>query len=129
MATKCCQCVSTGRCLRCSCVRAGKLCVGCYPSLKGLCENIPSSRPSSSDGGSSQTTVPSADLVVVPSQCSPHGGSQADRNCELMLPTVDIPSYKPVVPLGSVVWGDLEASSLSDCCSLIMKKWYIGECT
>lgn len=35
----CCRCNGSGRCLSCSCVKLGKLCVDCLPSRKGQCCN------------------------------------------------------------------------------------------
>ena len=39
MATRCCRCVGSGSCLRCSCVMRGTVCGDCYPSKKGRCLN------------------------------------------------------------------------------------------
>ena len=39
---RCCMCCGTGRCVRCSCVIAGKKCSSCIPSRQNLCDNQPS---------------------------------------------------------------------------------------
>ena len=37
--TRCCRCVGSGSCLRCSSVMRGTVCGDCYPSKKGRCLN------------------------------------------------------------------------------------------
>ena len=39
---RCCMCCSTGKCVRCLCVSAGRECVNCVPSHHGRCQNLSS---------------------------------------------------------------------------------------
>lgn len=41
MAERCCRCMKTGSCIRCSCAVSGTVCTECYPSTKGRCQNQP----------------------------------------------------------------------------------------
>ena len=38
--SRCCKCCATGKCVRCSCVTAGRSCVDCFPSQQGNCANL-----------------------------------------------------------------------------------------
>ena len=38
----CCRCNGSGRCVSCSCVKAGRSCTDCLPSRNGRCSNAPS---------------------------------------------------------------------------------------
>ena len=131
MAASCCRCMSTGRCLRCSCVREGRLCDGCYPSKKGLCRNIPSDQLSSSAGQGSEMRClnhvavldQSSNLLSSKSIGSQRSGGFISEPLgqESDKPAVvgDLPPFKPVAPLSSVMWGDLDPSSFGSICSSI----------
>ena len=58
---RCCKCCQTGRCVRCSCVTAGRRCVGCYPSRSGSCSNLnhPTNNPdlANSSSGSRRPSI------------------------------------------------------------------------
>lgn len=55
---RCCQCCSTGKCKRCSCVTAGRHCIDCYPSKHRSCLNVvPTSHVTAQVSSSSQSHV------------------------------------------------------------------------
>ena len=131
MAASCCRCMSTGKCLRYSCVRAGRLCDGCYPSTKGLCQNTLSDQLLSSAGqGSEMRCLNHVEVLDLSSNflSSKSIGSQRSGGfiSELLgqesgkpAVVVDLPPFKPVAPLSSVMWGDLDPSSFGSICSSI----------
>ena len=52
---RCCICCSIGKCVRCSCVSAGRECVNCVPSRLGRSQNL-SAGPVEKESSSSDTT-------------------------------------------------------------------------
>ena len=100
---RCCKCCQTGRCVRCSCVTAGRPCVDCYPSRSGSCSNhaatATSQRPTrSSVAGLSQS---------FPAACSP--------SCNASPTDIDISQASPPSPAQDVLQELDTGSTRSEC--------------
>ena len=68
MSSRCCVCMTTGKCLRCPCARSGNPCVDCYARKHGVCQN---GAPSSSSGSLPTLPTRHGQEEALPSPTSP----------------------------------------------------------
>ena len=91
MAKSCCRC-TVGRCHSCSCVRDGKTCSGCLPSLGGRCANATASLPQANCRVSDSTCRP-------PSSSCPSTSAPSDLISLDETPSwLEMPSFDNEIP-------------------------------
>ena len=106
---KCCPCTGNGRCLRCACVKARKICDSCSPSQRGLCNNYlptPTSVPDTLENSSHSSTLNPSSTVFTP---------VVNSNSSTENPTSvqDLPPYSALSP-PSFAWGQLDGQQFTD---------------
>ena len=106
---KCCPCTGNGRCLRCACVKARKICDSCSPSQRGLCNNYlptPTSVPDMLENSSHSSTLNPSSAVFTP---------VVNSNSSTENPTSfqDLPPYSALSP-PSFTWGQLDGQQFND---------------
>ena len=89
---RCCMCCSTGKCVRCSCVSAGRVCVDCVPSRHGKCQNLSaghvedeSSSPDTIDGTVRLAGAEPGDIVGHEGPAHPSSTSESSDESEARL--------------------------------------------
>ncbi len=142
----CCGCNRKGRCLRCTCVQAGRLCSTCLPGRQGQCANISvpitpicestisrvvevkvedvehHSSTAPSINSSSYYRELSPELFSSPSVVSEFGSSP------FVTPVFDLPQFETMAE-PSFVWGLLDGPTLSQSSMTATHLPFTGEST
>ena len=125
----CCRCNGSGRCISCSCVKSGRVCIDCLPSRKGHCCNSAPTPTTSNVAGQELSLSPGVDTpvtAVLGSQdsllCSVReANASASATFDgIILETLDpttaseriLPSFRPVMNMSSS-WGDLSSEEFT----------------
>ena len=126
----CCRGNGNGRCIRCSCMKARRLCVDCLPSRKNQCcnqapsdQNSPDPVPSSSTVNGNGTTdnlerilnpspaVTAVEPVDAPTIHPVENLYKAQTESPVANPTDLLPPYFPIHPVDqSYRWGSVEGT-------------------
>lgn len=108
----CCRCNNTGKCLCCSCAKAGSLCTNCLPLKRGHCRNarpdISWAVPPSVQSSSTQNSITSvSSLILTPTLSSsltpvstqvPRDQSSTNDGP----PSLSMSNYVPSLPFSSL---------------------------
>ena len=80
----CCRCNGSGRCVSCSCIKAGRSCTDCLPSRNGRCSNAPSPTPVSAPTSTPVSAPTSDDERLQLADSTPAAAPTADSEHRLL---------------------------------------------